>query len=367
MTTHSKRSPSATDRWINCPGSLKLSEGIPRTESVYAAEGTAAHAVAEECLRTGKVAYLVSEDQEVASSIQVYLADIRYWREKHKVIAEHTERTIYHSDIPEFGGTQDHMMLYEDGDRLICHVFDYKHGVGKVVDAEENQQALSYFAIIQSHYAMVDIAEFRITIVQPRTFAEEKIKFWSCGPERVQQHISEINESIANPDVFKAGDWCGWCPALSICPTVREHALRIAQMEFSVIRNDADLLVELSRIAPAVEKLLKQIPMALLDAYRREPIPGFKVIQTSTHRRWRNQETAATELANLGLPESIIYEPKKMRSVAQLEEELPKDQKRLIEPLYEKPPGGFKVVPTSARGKPVDLTDVSEFEVIEDE
>lgn len=366
MVGHSKLSPSATNRWLNCPGSLKLSEGIPRTESSYAAEGTAAHAVAEECLRSNKVACLVSEDREVIDSIQVYLDDINAARDRYKVIVEHTERTIHHKEISNFGGTQDHMMLYDDDGKLVVHVWDYKHGIGKVVDAEENLQALSYFAIIQSHYAMVDIAEFRITIVQPRTFSEEKVKYWSCGPERIQAHISEINKAIENPDLFKAGDWCGWCPALQLCPTVQKHALEVAQLEFDEIRDDVDLLLELARIRPAVEKLLKKVSGALLDAYRRAPIPGFKVVRgRSGDRKWIDPENAAIELENLGLSE--IYEPSKLRSVAQLEKELPKDKKRLIEPLYVKPPGGLKLVPSSASGEPVDLHDVSEFEVIEDE
>jgi len=364
---HAKRSPSATERWLNCPGSLDLSKDIPRKESSYAQEGTAAHAVAEQALRSGKTAYLVSEDQETAFHVQQYIDDIELHRSKFRVLAEHTERRINHAEIPDFGGTQDHMMLYEDDGKLVVHVWDYKHGVGHIVDAEENLQALSYFAIIQSHYEFIDISEFRITIVQPRTFAEEKIKFWACGPERVAQHIAAIYQTIENPNVFKAGDWCGWCPALSICPTVRKHTLEIAQMEFDEIRNDIDLLIELERVAPAVKKLLAQVPYALLDAYRKKPIEGYKAIQTATHRRWKSPEAVVAELTKIGLAEETIYEPRKLRSPAQIEGELAKDQKGLIKPLYEQPPGSYKVVPNSSRGKPVDLTNVSEFEVIEDE
>lgn len=127
----------------------------------------------------------MSEDQEVAESVQVYLDDIQRARETYVVIAEHTERTMKSTDIENFGGTQDHVMLYFDGDKLVCHVWDYKHGVGVVVDAEENLQALSYFAIIQSNYVEI-FDEFRITIIQPRSFAEEKIKYWVCSHDRTK-------------------------------------------------------------------------------------------------------------------------------------------------------------------------------------
>ena len=45
---HAKLSPSAAARWINCPGSIRLSEKVPPPPSSdYADEGTLAHAVAE--------------------------------------------------------------------------------------------------------------------------------------------------------------------------------------------------------------------------------------------------------------------------------------------------------------------------------
>ena len=45
---HSKLfSPSASARLLTCPGSAKASEGIPDQESLFAAEGHDAHALAE--------------------------------------------------------------------------------------------------------------------------------------------------------------------------------------------------------------------------------------------------------------------------------------------------------------------------------
>lgn len=50
MTQHSELSASSAARWMNCPGSVARSRGIPREESIYSAEGTAAHEVARRCL-----------------------------------------------------------------------------------------------------------------------------------------------------------------------------------------------------------------------------------------------------------------------------------------------------------------------------
>ena len=45
--THARFSPSAANRRIHCPPSLLLEEQFEEGESVYAAEGTAGHALAE--------------------------------------------------------------------------------------------------------------------------------------------------------------------------------------------------------------------------------------------------------------------------------------------------------------------------------
>ncbi len=370
---HYKRSPSATERWINCPGSVRLSEGIPRKESEYAKEGTAAHDLAEQCLKTGNKACMVSEDEETVDAIQVYLDDIQRARESYVVIAEHTERTIKSQDIDNFGGTQDHLMIYLDDGKLICHVWDYKHGVGVVVDAEDNLQALSYFAIIQSNYVEI-FDEFRITIIQPRSFSEEKIKYWVCSHERVQAHIAAIRKA-EQEDHLHAGDWCRWCPALGLCPEVRNHTLRIAQMEFEDVRDNVDILFELQRVEPAVRKLLDQVPSALLEAYRRSPIPGYKVIENLSNRAWSNPKAVAEEFSKAGVPNEILYEIKQpeFRSAPQIEKLLAKTEfsylvkakkgevSRLNQLTY-RVPTSRKVVPDSHKGIAVDLKDVSEFE-----
>ena len=52
MADHARLSPSASHRWINCPGSVHLAEQCPpQTGSAYTAEGTEAHALAELKLR----------------------------------------------------------------------------------------------------------------------------------------------------------------------------------------------------------------------------------------------------------------------------------------------------------------------------
>ena len=54
MTQHSEWSPSAADRWIACPASIRLSRGIPRSPAGEAAQiGTAVHSLSQMVLELG--------------------------------------------------------------------------------------------------------------------------------------------------------------------------------------------------------------------------------------------------------------------------------------------------------------------------
>src|SRR5690606_7127565 len=44
---HAKLGASNSERWMNCPGSVKAEAGLPETDSIYAQEGTAAHTLIE--------------------------------------------------------------------------------------------------------------------------------------------------------------------------------------------------------------------------------------------------------------------------------------------------------------------------------
>ena len=48
---HSRLGPSATTRWMPCPGSVAACADYPRETNEFAAQGTAAHEMAEKCLR----------------------------------------------------------------------------------------------------------------------------------------------------------------------------------------------------------------------------------------------------------------------------------------------------------------------------
>ena len=80
---HARLSPSSAKRWLMCPGSVKLSEAYPDTTSSYASEGTAAHELAEKCLRERQDAASyamidgVEVDEDMAIGVQLYVDWVR--------------------------------------------------------------------------------------------------------------------------------------------------------------------------------------------------------------------------------------------------------------------------------------------------
>ena len=50
MSAHAQLSPSSAVRWMTCPGSVRMCEGIPDTSSDASLEGTMMHTVASHCL-----------------------------------------------------------------------------------------------------------------------------------------------------------------------------------------------------------------------------------------------------------------------------------------------------------------------------
>lgn len=53
MSAHAQLGPSGASRWMACPGSVRLSAGLPDESSPFAEEGTKAHELAEICLKQG--------------------------------------------------------------------------------------------------------------------------------------------------------------------------------------------------------------------------------------------------------------------------------------------------------------------------
>src|SRR6516164_9616010 len=76
---HSFLSFSSRERWRACPGSVRLSKGLPDKGSPFAAEGTVAHAVKEAVMRDPE-AYIDLAQFAVPEGLDLGAQTVAQWR-----------------------------------------------------------------------------------------------------------------------------------------------------------------------------------------------------------------------------------------------------------------------------------------------
>lgn len=211
---HARYSASASKRWLTCPGSVWLSEkfGVKRPDTVYSAEGTAAHTLAERCLNTGRDAdsYIGDElevgeftfevDDDFAESVQVYVDLVREYTDGADY-AGFEQRVYYHDDIGcdegDGFGTSDSVIIKN----RTLYVVDLKFGRGDKVAADDNTQlalyALGALNLLQADPVLgstVEVDRVCMVISQPRV---------AKAPREWEISVDELRKLCA--DVLRPG------------------------------------------------------------------------------------------------------------------------------------------------------------------
>lgn len=371
---HSKVGASSAYRWMKCPGSVALIEQAPPQESSpYAEEGTAAHELAEECLRNGENAadhigtvynsYEVTE--EMAEAVQIYLDAVRSDVKTLGLTEEHlqVEKRFHLDDIDEdCFGTND-ACIGEPFGKLIVH--DYKHGQGKVVEVEENPQ-LMYYAL--GAMKGEDYEEIELVVTQPRAYHPDgPVRRWKTSPERLLSFADELRKSVAatrEKDArIEAGDHCKFCPALAICPAVRGHAQELANIDFEnfsmepvLPRPDTFRVEELGNVLNSI-KLIRDW-FTEVEKYAQHlalngtEVPGHKLVAKRAHRKWIDENDVIDHLFD-EYGDEIFVAPK-LKSPAQMEK-LEGADKEIIAGLTMTPDNGLTLAHESDRRRAVEL------------
>lgn len=373
---HSRFAPSASKRWIMCPGSIKLSEKFPpQPDTEYSREGTAAHDLAKVCLVEGvdAVTHKGKEfngfiaDDGMCEAVQVYLNEV--WGRIPGDDPDTVFRVEQKVDLswlhPGMYGSSDCYLFKRK--QKVLDVLDYKHGVGIPVDADWNSQAMIYAlgalhclwaeevqraGKVISILQLVDTVE--IVIVQPRWRVEdERIKVWSISARdliywgiHVLKGAAAACEEESAP--LRAGDHCRFCPALAGCPAQAEHAMALAKTTFKdpVLPSPEDMTAEdISKVMRVAGMLKDWVDSVKEYAQHRMEmgmvIPGFKLVQKKANRSWADEAQAAQVL------EGFLGErawTKELLSVKQAEDALKKmfkDGPKKLEGLWVKPDTGL--------------------------
>lgn len=363
MTAHAVLGASSAERWLRCPGSVRLSAGLADAPSEFAAEGTAAHELAEKCLSwqhysasrylgdeipVGEFSFTVDED--MADAVQAYLDHLEEVRVECSIAEEWVERRFSLDALrppqPMFG-TSD----WTGYSRLhkVLVVRDYKHGRGKRVEAKGNPQ-LRYYGLgaLLSLPADYPVREIDLGVVQPRigNIASERITI-----EELLDFASDLlaaAHATQRPDApTTPGDWCQWCRAKAICPALRNQALTVAQDEFSASPPAPESLTpaqvaEVLEKADVIESWIKAVRgHAMREAEQGRPPPGYKLVQKRGTRKWAVDEaTVANLLEHSGLLPDECFD-RKLVSPAQAEKLLKPLKAKLPEELVKSVSSGY--------------------------
>lgn len=366
---HSRIGASTCERWWNCPGSVKLVESVPpQLESPYAAEGTAAHELGEMCLRDGKDACDhvgefaksgIEFTDEMAEAVQMYLDVIRFDMSTYDLTKEDikVEHRFHLTSIDDAAyGTNDcNLPVFLD--KVI--VYDYKHGKGVAVDAEENKQ-LMYYALGAAQLG--DYETIEVVIVQPRAqHRDGPIRRFTMTIDELNAFGAELKNRIEDTRDPKAplrcGEWCKktFCPAMAVCPEVKKRVSRDAMIVFDkpIVNLPAPETIselELRRLLdgmPLIEQWLKNVfAYAEAKANRGEKVLDYKLVRGKEgNRKWTDVDKAGLFLLEQGLDQDKIFDYK-LKSPAVLEK-LSKEVKETIKSLVSRSEGKIILVPTS--------------------
>lgn len=370
MAAHAKLSASASARWLNCPASVKMTADLPNGSSLFAAEGTAAHSLAELCLTTntwpdahiGSVIEGFDVDSEMAENVTEYVAYVRGLPGDH--FYEH--RVDFSQWIPGGFGTADAIVI----DRQHVTIVDLKYGKGVRVDAENNTQAQLYALGVMSDFNwLAQFETFTVVIVQPRL---GHISEWSFSALELLKFASYAQEraTLATSDYAPFGPSekaCQWCGAKGFCRALADYNLSLMQSQFddlTIKREPSSLTAEhIALLLPHVGLISNWIKAVEVHASemlnRGETVPGFKLVEGRSIRKWSG-DTVETQIVELLGDDAYV---KKLISPAQAEKLLGKEKGKLSDFIV-KPAGRPVIAPIGDKRKALSGVNVC-FDVLE--
>ena len=381
---HALLGASCAHRWLNCPGSARLTENIPDTTSPYAEAGRLAHEIAELKARqhfietppkrsfNAKLKKLKESehyDKSMDGATDEYLEHL-----KARAMSYPTAPTValevqvdFSDIVPEGFGTADCIMI--GSGRL--DVVDYKNGSGVVVEAENNPQMMLYAWGALRYFKPIfgdSIETVHMSIVQPNAGG---VREWETTPDTLldwaeQWAWQQAKKAWDGAQEFHAGDWCRFCKAKATCTERAKAMFDVEPMvgakpiSRQTLADPTDMLLTdvqigdiLTRAKDVVAWLKDLEAYALSSVLVGNAILGWKAVEGRGNREWAGGSDAAFEqLQSRGVAEAMLYERKPV-SVAGLEKALGKKAfAEVAEGLWHKTPGKPTLVPESDKRPP---------------
>lgn len=319
---HAKLSPSSSDRWLACPASIVRAPETEDEGSEYAREGSAAHALAEICLKQGVSAHGPAmpkewaeyDDFDLRTNVQVYLDYVR--RQMPPGSTLFVEQKVQIFGQYDVWGTADAVIVTADG---TIKIVDLKFGKGVLVDAEDNTQLILYgvgglsfdwLSEVPVHTVEAHIVQPRRSNFQSQSYPVEELAKW------VKENTSKVARAHAGTDEANPGTHCKWCPIKGTCRERTEMNLKLAAFDFAAAdpicpKHDAmseEELVKIFGAIPMIRGYLDDVEAEMSKRAHERPVSGLKWIAGRAVRKVIDVTKAVLTLRAAGI--EPMAEPK---------------------------------------------------------
>ena len=359
---HHLFSASGSSQWLSCGMSIWEQFGMPDTTSDAAIEGTAAHNLAEMCLKENlRPSDVDGVTEEMAEFVGKYIDYVKHVVEDGRMWIE--QRIDLNKWIMGGRGTADIVAICSK----TLHIIDLKYGKGVQVFAEDNSQLKLYAlgALDRFLETGIEVEKVVVHICQPRLYHYQSAELGIEELLAFGEHVSKWIQRCLDKEVdYNPSERaCQWCKAQATCSALYQHNLKVISEDFAPIPagelTDEQLKLVVDN-KPLIEKWLKSVEAHVFSRLERgEKFEGYKMVEGRSIRKYTAN---AAEVLEKILGENA-YE-KKLINLSEAEKAVGKKQFAELG-ITVKPAGKPTLVPESDKRKAISVSD--DFEKLEKE
>ena len=371
---HALLSASSSHRWLHCNPSARLEREFADRETIAAAEGTAAHALAEHKLKRKlklrserPVSPFDTDEMEVCTDDYADFVMEQVTKERRRDLDTQVfieQRLDFSCYVPEGFGTGDCLIV----SRGRLHIIDLKYGQGLLVDSEENPQMMLYaLAALNQYEEQYQIKKVKLTIFQPR---RDNVSTWETTVAKLKKWatkdlVPKAQKAFRGEGEYCPGEWCIFCKAAVKCRARAEDKLRLAQSEFKMppLLTDAEIESVLAKL-PDIKKWADEIQeYALVKALAGKEWTGFKLVEGRSVRKFTDERAVVKAANEAGYHD--IYK-QSLISITEMEKLMGKAEfSKVLGALVTKPQGKPTLVPDTDKRQAISVSNPkSEFSEI---